>query len=347
MKVIFKDLKHGAIKLIPETPDDIWHLYNIIDNGDLIQAVTFRTEETKDDKIRSKKSDKKRMKLGIRVEEVKFHEFSDRLRIHGIIEEGPQELGSYHTLNVTSENRDNITIVKLDWKDHHLLRIEEAVKQSNQPILTFASLDEDTATIAILRQSGLQFIADIDSKKPGKMYDNQYTDKQYFGDILSVLKNFKNQDSPLVIVGPGFTREHFVKYCKEKESVSFDKYIVCGTGNAGINGIQEAIKSGVVEKITKDNRVVFETKLVENLLEEIKKNGLAVYGEKEVVTAISSGAVKRLIISDKIVRTKTGEKLLKLSKEKNNEFTIINTMHESGKKFDGIGGIGALLRFKI
>jgi len=30
MKVIFKDLKHGEIKLIPENLDDIWHLYNII-----------------------------------------------------------------------------------------------------------------------------------------------------------------------------------------------------------------------------------------------------------------------------------------------------------------------------
>ena len=82
MKVIFKDLKHGEIKLVPENLDDIWHLYNIIDENDLVRAVTFRTDEQKDDKIRSKKSEKKRMKLGIRVSEVKFHEFSDRLRIH-------------------------------------------------------------------------------------------------------------------------------------------------------------------------------------------------------------------------------------------------------------------------
>ena len=73
MKVIFKDLKHGEIKLIPENLDDIWHLYNIISEGDLIRAVSYRTDEGKDDKIRSKKSEKKRMKLGIRVVEVKFH----------------------------------------------------------------------------------------------------------------------------------------------------------------------------------------------------------------------------------------------------------------------------------
>jgi protein pelota len=347
MKIIHKDLKHGEIKLMPETLDDIWHLYNIIDKGDLVQAITFRTEEVKDDKIRSKKSVKKKMKLGIRVGEIKFHEFSDRLRVHGIIEEGPQELGSYHTLNITSKNRDKITIIKQDWKKHHLSRIDDAVKNSGQVILTFISLDDDNASIAILRQSGLQFIAEIDSKRSGKMYETQYKDREYYGDILSIIRNLKNHDSPIVIVGPGFARDHFVKYCREKDPVLFNKYIVFGTGNAGINGIQEAIKSGVVEKIAKDNRVVFETALVEKFFEEIKKTGLATYGEKEVKNALLNGAVKRLLIIDKFVRTKNGENLLKISYDTNSEFTIINTMHEAGKKFEGIGGIGAILRFKI
>jgi len=112
MKVIFQDLNHQEIKLMPENLDDIWHLYNIIQKNDLVRALTYRTDEQSTDKIRSKKSTKKRIKLDIRVEEVKFHEFSDRLRIHGIIEEGPQDKGSYHTLNVTSEDMDKITIIK-------------------------------------------------------------------------------------------------------------------------------------------------------------------------------------------------------------------------------------------
>ncbi|MCK5031505.1 MAG: pelota family protein, partial [Thermoplasmatales archaeon] len=134
MKVIFKDLKHGEIKLMPENLDDIWHLYNIIDEGDIVRGLTYRTEEGKDDKIRSKKSEKKRMKLGIRVKEVKFHEFSDRLRIHGIIEEGPQDLGSFHTLNINADAMDKISIVKKEWKHYQLDRIDEAVKLRNQSI---------------------------------------------------------------------------------------------------------------------------------------------------------------------------------------------------------------------
>jgi protein pelota len=347
MKVIFKDLKHGEIKLIPENLDDIWHLYNIIKEEDLIRSITYRSKEEKDDKIRSKKSEKKRMKLGIRVKEVKYHEFSDRLRVHGIIEEGPQELGSYHTLNINANSMDKISIIKEEWKHHELHRIDEAVKQRNQLILTFISLDEETATIAILRQSGIQWITDIKSKRSGKLYESIDTEKEYFGEIISVIKTNKDKDSPLIIVGPGFTKENFVKYGKNKDSLYFDNCLIHGTGGAGMNGIQETIKSGIVEKITKENRLVFETKLIEKLFEEIKKDGLATYGEKNVNNALINGAVKHLLISDILVRTKKGEELLRISKNNNSDFTIINTKHETGKTFEGIGGIGALLRFRI
>jgi len=137
VKIVFKDLRHGEIKLIAENLDDIWHLYNLIDEHDLVRAMTFRTDEqSSDDKKRTKKSEKKRMKLGIRVSEIKFHEFSDRLRIHGKIEEGPQDISSFHTLNITADKMDSLSIVKNRWEYHHLKRIDEAVAESKQPIVT-------------------------------------------------------------------------------------------------------------------------------------------------------------------------------------------------------------------
>ena len=348
MKVIFKDLKHGEIKVVAENLDDIWHLYNIIEEGDLVRAVTFRTVENgKDDEIRSKKSDKKRMRLGIIVTEVKFHEFSDRLRIHGKIVEGPQDLGSFHTLNVTDDSMEPISIIKNNWKHYQLNRIDEAFKQRNAPVVKFISLDDDIATIAVLRQSGIQYIADVQSKRSGKMYDSPDTVNSYFGEIISILKTISKIGADLVIVGPGFTREYFVKHGREKNPELFTKYYAHNTGHAGMNGIQEAIKTGIVKQITQENRVVFETEQVEKLFEEIRKNGLASYGFLEVEQALKSGAVERLLITDKLIRTEKGVRLLDIAKQKNSSFTIINTMHDAGKKIDGIGGVGAILRFKI
>jgi stalled ribosome rescue protein Dom34 len=47
-----------------------------------------------------------------------------------------------------------------------------------------------------------------------------------------------------------------------------------------------------------------------------------------------------------MVRSKNGEHLLELARKTHSDFIIINTMHEAGKKFEGIGGVAALLRFK-
>ncbi len=347
MKIIFEDLQHGEIKLLPQTLDDIWHLSNIILKGDLVRAITFRTDEQISDKIRLKKPTKKRMKLGIRVEEVKFHEFSDRLRIHGVIEEGPQDIGSYHTINVTTEDKDAISIVKNEWKSYDIQRLQEAVQQTKQSLIIFVSLDEDTATIAILHQSGVQWIADIESHRSGKMFDSENTEKEYFGEIISIIKHNKPEAAPLIIVGPGFTKDHFMSYGKLSTPEFFKNYFLSATGNAGMNGVQEAVKSGLVEHIAKENRVVFETKLVEKLFIEIKKDGLASYGQKEVKQALENGAVDHLLIADTFIRRTDGYAFVKLAQSHQSKFTVINTMHDAGKKLDGIGGIASLLRFKI
>ena len=347
MKLIFKDLKHGEIKLIPQNLDDIWHLYNLIDEGDILRSLTYRSVEQKDDKIRSKKSEKKRVKLGIEVKEVEFHEFSDRLRIHGIIKEGPQDLGSFHTINISADKMDKISIIKQEWKHYHLKRIEEAIKTQNQDILTFISLDEEIATIAVLRQSGIQLIAEIKSNRSGKMFESEDQNNEYYGNILTIIKTNKSEKSPLIIVGPGFVKEHFLKFLNEKYKEKNFQIIIHGTGNPGLNGIHEAIKSGIIDRVTKENRVAYETKMIEKLFEEIKKDGLVAYGEDKVYNCLKNGAVDRFLITDSMVRTKKGEEMLFISKQNNSDFTIINTINEAGKKLEAIGGFAAFLRYKI
>jgi protein pelota len=347
MKIIHKDLDHNTIKTVPETLDDIWHLSNIIQPDDLVKALTFRTDDQATDKIRTKKASKKKMKLGIRVDQVKFHEFSDRLRIHGIIEEGPQDLGSHHTFNVTADNRDVLTIIKETWKPHELQRLDEAVKQTSESIVLFVSLDNDEATIAVLRQSGIQWIANVESHQSGKQYQSENMEKQYFGDIIKIISEKMTEQTTLVVVGPGFTKDHLAAYGKERHPLLFDQCLLYATGNAEMNGIHEAMKSGVVEHIAKENRVVKETRIVDKVFSEIKKNGLVAYGFEDVKQAIDAGAVDQLVIADSTVRTNKGDMLLQKADEIQSDFIIINTMHDAGKKLEGLGGIAALLRFKI
>jgi protein pelota len=50
MRVLHQDRKTGEIKVQIDSLDDLWHLYNLIDKGDLVRAVTFRRDEVKADK---------------------------------------------------------------------------------------------------------------------------------------------------------------------------------------------------------------------------------------------------------------------------------------------------------
>ncbi len=168
MKVIHKDHSTGRAKLRLETLDDLWHLDNLLEPGNEAGANTQRREETKSDKLRAERGEKKRMFLMLKVEKVEFAEFSDRLRVLGTITEGPQDHGEHHTLNLTMG--DELTVGKGRWKRHHLDLLDQAQRSSKAPLVTFVAIDDDEAVISVLRGYGIQVIAKVPSGGSGKQY---------------------------------------------------------------------------------------------------------------------------------------------------------------------------------
>lgn len=346
MRLVFKDLKKGIVKLIPENMDDLWHLHHIISKGDLVRALTFRTAEQKGDRIRTKKAEKKPMVLTIKVEDVEFHEFSDRLRIHGVIEEGPQDLGSHHTINLKVGDYREVTIIKEEWKPSHLKRLNEALRSRGKNDVIVISLDDEEACVAVIRDSGIQMIAEIESGRSGKLYESRDREVEYLAKIVDTIKNL-GERLPIIIIGPGFAKERLVSFGREREPEIFGRIFLHSTGNACINGIHEALKSGIVNRVVTDNRVAKETRLVERFMEELAKGGAVTYGKEEVKNALTMGAVSHLLIVDSMARSEEGEKILELAKEMGSDFTIVNSRIEAGRKVEGLGGVVAFLRYKI
>jgi protein pelota len=346
VKILSKNLRAQEVKIMLESMDDLWHLFNIIEKGDLVFAQTYRREEKKTDKLRPERGKKKHMRLGVLVEDIEFHKFSDRLRVHGVIKEGPQDLGSYHTLNLAEGER--ISIIKGEWKGHHLRRLEEAVAATKQALVIFLTLDYDEALFAYLRQSGVQEIAKILSGGTGKRYKiSSGAKKKFYEEVLEKLKGLATVPTPIVILGPGFAKEEFFEYGRDKDSELFSHCVVQGTGQTGLTGIHEALKEGLAPRILKDTRVGYETTLVEELLTEISKEGNYAYGKKEVENAVLSGAVKVLLVLDRLVREKKVDGLLKKAQDKRAEIAIINAHNDAGKKLDSLGGMAAVLRYKM
>jgi protein pelota len=349
MRILYKNLKKGVIKLQLEVIDDLWYLHSLIEPGDLALAYTYRREERVKDRLRPQRVEKKKLFLGLRAEKLDFQEFSDRIRITGKIEEAPESItkGSYHTLSLGVG--DVLTIVK-DWKLHLLERIKEAVDVSKKPLILFLAIDYGESTFAILHSYGIELVATITRTISGKYFTTSRAEKNvFYANTLDKLKELATrlEGSPLVILGPGFAKEEFLRFGLAKEVKLFKNCHLEATGNSGIAGINELLRKGFKTKVLEETRLAKETKLVEQLFVEIVKDGKAAYGFENVKNAIERSSVELLLVIDKFLRVEKVIQILQEAKAKRSSIIIVSTTHDSGKKLEALGGIAALLRYKL
>ena len=344
MKLLHQDSRTNEIKLLPESIDDLWHLYNLLEVDDMVFATTYRRKEDKGDKLRPERTEKVRMRLGVRVKKVEFHESEDRLRILGSIESGPQDIGQHHTLMVGPG--DDITITKPQWRDVHFDRIKRAVEASDKPKAIFVAIEDTEAVIAAARDYGLKEMATITRNPDGKMYDSKPSEDEFIDDVVGKIGS-STSNQPLVILGPGFTKEALARKVREKNPELADLIVVLSTGQAGMAGIHEAMKRGLGGKAVEESRVARETQAVERLFAAIGSDGMFSYGKSSVKTAAEAGAVELLLVVDTLVRDVEVENLLKAVEQARGDFMIVSSLHEAGRRLESLGGIAALLRYRI
>jgi len=344
MKILYQDAKSNEIKLLSESIDDLWHLYNLVDKADIVFATTFRRKEEKGDKLRPDRMEKTRMRLGVVVDGVEFHESDDRLRISGVIRDGPQDIGQHHTFMIAPG--DDISIVKPEWRPPHFDRIKRAVASSDKPAIFFVAIEDTEAVIAVARDYGIKEVVTIARNPGGKMYASRPNELEYLDDVISKLAPSVHGE-PVIILGPGFVKEALAKRMREKLPDMSHSLSVHSTGQSGMAGIHELMKKGIGGKTLEESRVSKETRLVEELFSEIGKNGLFAYGDAQVSAASDAGAIRTLLVLDTKVRTSTSDHLLRAVENSKGEFVIVSSMHEAGRRLGSLGGIAALLRYKI
>jgi protein pelota len=344
MKVLHQDARTNEIKLFPETLDDLWHLYNLVDDRDLVFASTYRRGEEKTDKLRAERVEKVRMRLGIRVQKVEFHESEDVLRILGVIEQGPQDMGQHHTLMISVG--EPLTVIKPDWKPQHFDRIKRAIEMSEKPSMFFVAIEDTDAVIATAREYGLKEFATITRNPGGKMYESKSNESEFLDEVVEKLKMVMHGE-PLIVLGPGFVKEALAKRIREKASEISSSMVIHHTGQAGMAGINELMKQVVGGKVLDETRVARETRLMELLFSEIGKNGMFAYGDESVKSAVEAGAVSVLLVLDTKVRSSAADRLIRMVEESKGEFVIVSSLHEAGRRLDSLGGVAALLRYRM
>jgi len=351
------NLKKGFVKVIPETFDDLWHLYNVIYKNDEVYAYTTREIKPDEEYARPRRGERVSVFLGVRVEDIAWDKLLGRLRIHGRIYEAPEIVptGAHHTLNVAL-NRP-VTIVKKEWAKHQIERLERASKASEKPIIIVA-IDDEGYAIATTAQYGVEVKVEESIKLPGKLETEKRSTaiKEYFRKALDSLRQiWIAMRSPIVIIGVGFVKNDFAKFLENEASDVAESVVdVKSVNNGGVAGIYEALRSGVLLKAMKHQRIVEETEIIEEILKRLGKGEPNVtYGMEEVEKAAQLGAVEKLILADTMLREASDEKrlhiedLMRSVEQKGGNIIVVSTEHEAGAKLTALGGIAALLRFAL
>jgi protein pelota len=356
LKIIEKNLEQDFIKVVPDSPDDLWHLYNVIYKGDEVYAYSSRAIKSDTETSRPKSAERVSAFMGVKVESVNWDKFLGKLRVHGLICHAPDIIptGAHHTLSIALNQP--LTIVKKEWPKHLLDRLMRA-SETEKPMLII-SIDDEGFAIAETKQYGVETRVEQRMRLPGKQEADKRVEatKAYFRLAVNSLNNLWAQNhSPIVIIGAGFVKSDFVKFLSEEAKEMVKSVVdVKSVNNGGTAGIDEALRSGVLLKAAHQLRVVDETETMEEVMKRLGKGeGTITYGLGAVENAAELGAVERLVLADTMLRDADEQQRLKLEglmrevERRRSSVTIISTEHEAGAKLLSLGGIAALLRFPI
>jgi len=116
--------------------------------------------------------------------------------------------------------------------------------------------------------------------------------------INAIFEEYGEKLKGVIVGGPGITKNKFL----EKEALDYRlKEKIIGTLDTSYtdeSGIREMIQKS--ETLLKDTALMKERGLLNKLMEEIVKDGLAAYGEKEVIETLETGKAETILLSEGI-----------------------------------------------
>ncbi|MFB6104363.1 MAG: mRNA surveillance protein pelota [Halobacteriaceae archaeon] len=339
------------VTVVPESLDDLWHLHHLIEPGDLVAGDTTRRIQRGDDALRDTGGQREHVHVTLRVEDIEFAKFANRLRVSGVIESASREdvVGAHHTLNV--EEREEIAIEKV-WEPDQDERLADAVEASDQPDVAVATVEEGAAHVHTVAQYGIDEYASL-SGTTGK---GEYArDREELFDALGDVLSHLAVDA-IILAGPGFTKQDAYDYLAEEYPSVAEKITVVDTSAVGGRGVHEVLKRGAIADVRAEARVADEAALIDELTGRMRDGHEAAYGIDAVAEAVEFGAVDTLLILDERLRQeRSGEgdweqdvdALLRSVEQQGGDVVVFSAGFEPGQQLRNLGGIAALLRYRV
>ncbi|KAJ4401624.1 Translation factor pelota [Didymella pomorum] len=370
----------GFVTLLPEEPEDMWHAYNLIQENDRIRAKAVRRVSKTSD-AGSVNSQRIAMDLTIQVTHTDFDIGSGQLHVSGkvAVENEHVKLGQHHTLDL--ELNRKFTLEKADgWDSVALELLKEASETERRAELWAVVLGEGTANICmitehqtILRQ---RIEVAVPRKRRGGVDGHSKGMEKFFSTTLSTLLRqidlpaataTQSKTLPLLLASPGFVANAFLTYIRAEATRTTNKplmsllsnIVVAHSSSAHIHSLNEILSSPAITTKLSDTKYARETALMDKFLTLMRlDDGRAWYGPREVQRAVDKGAVGRgggvLLISNSLFRAqnvrqrrKWVELVDRVRDVEGGEVRVLSSLHESGKRLEGLGGVAAILTYPL
>jgi len=273
MRLIHKNITakdgNGTLKLLPETPEDMWHCYNIISKGDQLQTTTTR-KVVQETSTGSRSSSKVRMVLRVEIEKIEFDDQACVMRIGGKNKKKCDHvsLNSYHTLELL-QNRD-FTISKDCWDTIYLERIDTACNPSKNAETAAITMHMGLCHICMITEymtiTRQRIEVNIPRKKSGYSSNGKAVTKFFESIYQAILRHIDfSKIKCILLASPGFVKDDFFSYLKSEsvrrdhrtliESSNRSKFVLCRSSSGHKHALDEIIGSKEIAARMMDTKV--------------------------------------------------------------------------------------------
>lgn len=359
----------GQVALTPEEPEDMWHLYNLIQEGDWIRASTIR-KVTTESATGTTASNKVRTTLTLAIESIEYDTQACVLRLKGrnVVENDYVKIGQYHTLDL--ELNKKFTLHKKDWDSVALDRLEVACDTARKADVAAVVMQEGLAHICLVTPFMTLLRAKIETAVPRKRRGNcaqheKALHKFYDQVVQGILRHVDlDQVKCLLVASPGFVKDHFYSYLftdlKDQPDLKLllenkGKFVLVHSSSGFKHALREVLADPLVQARLQDTKAASEVKALDQFYQLLNSEpSRAFYGLKHVEKAnYEYQAIEILLISDRLFRSKDLKerkrfvRLVDSVKENNGVVKIFSSLHISGEQLDQLTGIAAILRFGL
>jgi protein pelota len=370
MKIIKKNISQkdgsGSIMLRPETPEDLWHTYNLLRKGDSVRCTTVR-KVVKESNTGSTTSSKKRLMLTIRVKKVDFDPDVLEVRLSGTVQSENESvrMGAHHTL--TLELNQNFSIEKECWDQIYLDLLEEASNPDRQAEVAAVVMHMGLAHVCLvtgaLTITKARIDVNIPKKRTGSSANSKAITRFFEAVYQAILRHIDFSKVKVVLVGsPGYVKDDFFQYMQQ-EAVRRDdrsiienksKFVLVKASNGHKYALEEVFADPNIMSQMNDTKVAREVEVLHKFMRMMDVDpDRAYYGFHHVQQAQEQQAVDSLLVTDELFRSSNVKMrrqyvdLVENVRANGGSVYIFSSMHISGQQLQQVSGVAAILRYPL